>query len=221
MVYLHLFASIFHLVLSSRIDLSSAGTAAPWRLKPPRDCWRWPWQDQERSGMFAGGTVPWPKCPQCGYWLRFASSVPHPLTVFFSPYFLAAHRGQDGQGFILNQLLCCELCAERQGSTSKISTPMVYSKSLNSLSWTSSLLSSIMAQISIATFLKRSTEIFFEAWSSWIALQSLQLNISRCYVLFNNYSCTYMHLQSFDLDIFWYTIAIYSLYLLILTLYRL
>ena len=84
--------------------------------------------------MFAGGTVPWPKCPQCGYWLRFASSVPHPLTGFFPPYFLAAHQGQDGQGFILNQLLCCELCGERQGSTSKISTPMVYSKSLNSLS---------------------------------------------------------------------------------------
>ena len=221
MVYLHLFASIFHLVLSSRIDLSSAGTAAPWRLKPQRLL------KMAVAGPGEVWHVCWRNCPLAQVstvWLlvevRFKCSTSF-NSFFFSPYFLAAHQGQDGQGFILNQLLCCELCAERQGSTSKISTPMVYSKSLNSLSWTSSLLSSIMAQISIATFLKRSTERFFEAWSSWIALQSLQLNISRCYVLFYNYSCTYMHLQSFDLDIFWYTIAIYSLYLLILTLYRL
>lgn len=65
----------------------------------PRDCWRWPWQDQERSGMFAGGTVPWPKCPQCGYWLRFASSVPHPLTVFFFPLLSRCSSGSGWSRF--------------------------------------------------------------------------------------------------------------------------
>ena len=126
------------------------------------------------------------RCPQCGYCLRFASSVPqfhilsHPFTSFhricrmestlFSPYFLAF------LAFLAaHHCFIFKLCAKRPGSTSKISTPMVYSKSRNSLSWTSSLLSSIMAQISIATFLKRSTERFFEAWNSWIALQPLQL----------------------------------------------